>query len=303
MKSMMPSRSIHAQQFPSSRLYAPPPRTSATAEPKSGTSSTSVGAVFEQHEVMPRVPNCKGVYTCVLNRHSSAPLPLAAVGAVGYGSNLPGTSASNTRTSAQIEPGVFHRGMAETEHMHCSNPLESISGQWQEQQRSAVNDFTIAKKPGCVVSWCGPMPASRERAHAAMATSPEIALRNGRDDVQLPAHVASANVLTGKPYKSQEEVQTHCLEEEDMGKEVEGGQESRQGQEDPEASVCEKTCEDGEECGQLVMLRHSVAELEQKLCKIRQQVGEDAAKSFFEPMYVVHQGLSALERRRSAEQC
>jgi hypothetical protein len=43
------------------------------------------------------------------------------------------------------------------------------------------------------------------------------------------------------------------------------------------------------------MLRHNVAEIEHRLCKIRHQLGEDAAMSFFGPMSVVHRGLSALE--------
>jgi len=76
------------------------------------------------------------------------------------------------------------------------------------------------------------------------------------------------------------------------GEKVAEGQGIKRAEGEEEIEEDEQT---SELCVQLGVLRHEVAEMDQRLCVISQQLGEDAAMRLSVPMSVVHRGLSALE--------
>jgi len=111
----------------------------------------------------------------------------------------------------------------------------------------------------------------------------------------------SAAMLFARSRNNLEEVQSHKTHEEQKnGHEYHEDEKGEVDEEigqgvDAEEQASIEACADQEEGTELATLRDNVAEIEQRLCMVQQQLGEDAALPFFGPLSVLQRGLSALE--------
>jgi len=117
------------------------------------------------------------------------------------------------------------------------------------------------------------------------------------------ANSTSAHKLFSRSRINPEEVQSHKREEQTNGHQDHEEKGEVEDETDAEALTSTTTyiCEDPEEGSGLATLRDNVAEIEQMLCMVGQQLGEDAALPFFGPLSVVQRGLSALEMWQDVE--
>jgi len=152
------------------------------------------------------------------------------------------------------------------------------------------------------------LPPAGDASHEEGATTPKPSV-SPRDTLQtkecssnqiLPGMTSStsAQVLFARPVKV---VQSHDTEEEPRN--AHGDDEKEKGQVleeagqgvDAEAQGSRETCEEQAEGSELTTLRDNVAEMEQRLCMVREQLGEDAALPFLGPLSVMQRGLVALQ--------
>lgn len=146
---------------------------------------------------------------------------------------------------------------------------------------------------------CASDPAGEAHTPKPMASPRETRQTeafSGQHILPGMASSTSATVLFSRSciwlnYKEEEQKSVHEDREEDKH---DAKEEIGQAY-DVEAQASTDICEDREEGSELAALRDDLAEIEQRLCMVRQRLGEDAALPFFGPLSVVQRGLSALE--------